>query len=317
MPADPIRPATRANSTNRKDWRCYGIALGLLCLFAVQAYAQCTESSSCQNPAFNLSAYYGGQNVKINKCIDSNSSSCAWADAVNASSTAAAAAYFLACSLPSNNNPIALCYYSGMPGGKYKTPSCTLSQNGNAAECYCYEISQNNPAQTDQEYTFSYVELTAILNEALYNQTVADCSISQGNNNCLSLADVLKGDYTSKPQAQHLCAALTSQPNGIFPGADLISDFSEVGNSTSNAGIPAPLKNAESCGPDPYAACMTAPCKHTNKIDPLTKLPLARCTCPIYNGPNQVGNPQIEGPPAYSCTPTAPYVWSSANINTN
>ena len=146
-----------------------------------------------------------------------------------------------------------------MPGGKYKTPSCTLSQNTNAAECNCYEISFNNPVQTDQEYTFSYVELTSILNEQIYNQTVTDCGISKGNNNCLSLADVLKGDYNSKPQAKHLCAALTSQPNGLFPGADLISDFSEIGNSANNAGIPAPLIRLGKLWPRPLRCVHDGP----------------------------------------------------------
>ncbi len=325
MHADPIRPPTKANSTNRRGWSHYGLALGVLCMLSVQAHAQCMESSSCM-PQFNLSAYYGGQNVNINKCIDPNSSSCAWADVVNASSTDTSAQYFLACSLPANGKPIALCYYSGVPGAPDKTPSCTLSQYGNAAECYCYEISANNPpGQTDPLYSYSYVQITSILNEGVYNQTVTDCSISLGNNNCLSLADVLKKDY-SKPQAQHLCAALTSQPNGLFAGADLVSDFSEIGGSTvNNPGIPPPANPGVTCPPaggsgsNVYAACMTAPCKHTNKIDPKTGLPLAMCTCPTFDGPNQVGNPQIQGPTggkAYSCSPN-PYVWSSAYVNPN
>jgi len=57
-----------------------------------------------------------------------------------------------------------------------------------------------------------------------------------------------------------------------------------------------------------YAGCMTAPCMNTGKRDPSTGLPLVSCTCPTYNGPNQVGNPQIN---SYSCSPT-PYVWSSS-----
>jgi hypothetical protein len=63
-----------------------------------------------------------------------------------------------------------------------------------------------------------------------------------------------------------------------------------------------------------YAGCMTAPCKTTGKIDQTTGLPLVKCTCPTYYGPNQVGNPQlVEG--NYSCSPT-PHVWS-AGYNPN
>jgi len=231
MTTEAIRPPTKANSTNRKDWRCYALAVGVLCILAVPAVAQsCTPSPSCTMPQFNLSAYYGGQNITINECMDPNSPSCAWADAVMVPTTDDAANYFLACSLPTNGNSIALCYYSGVPGAPKNTPSCTLSQGGNAAECSCYEINVNTPGATGQ-YSYSYVELTSILNQDIYNQTLADCVGSDGSINCLTLADVRNGKTTIM-QAPHLCAALTSQPNGIFPGADLISDFSDIGNSS-------------------------------------------------------------------------------------
>ena len=48
VPTDPLRPATKANSTNGRDWRYYGPALAVLCMLAVPARAQCT-------PKFNLS----------------------------------------------------------------------------------------------------------------------------------------------------------------------------------------------------------------------------------------------------------------------
>jgi hypothetical protein len=333
MSTEPIRPPTKANSTNRKDWRCFALAVAALCIWAVPVLAQsCTPSPSCMNPQFNLSAYYGGQNITINQCIDPNSPSCAWADAVMVPNMADATKYFLACQLLPGTPPppIALCYYSGVPGAPLNTPSCTLSQGGNAAECSCYEINATTPGATGQ-YSYSYVELTAILNQDLYNQTLADCVGSDGTINCLTLADVHNG--IMKPQAQHLCAALTNQPNGIFPGADLVSDFSEIGNSPENPGIPAPLATPYACPANPpppgnnYAACMTAPCTHTGKIDPVTHLALARCTCPTFIGPNQVGNPQIENPPngpPFSCSPTGPpygptalpWVWSSAYIET-
>lgn len=328
MSTDPIRPLTKANSTNRKDWRYCALAVGVLCILAIPVVAQsCMPSPSCMNPQFNLSAYYGGQDITINECMDPNSPSCAWADAVMVPNLNDAANYFLACSLPANGNPIALCYYSGVPGPPENTPSCTLSQDGNAAQCNCYEINVNTPGATGK-YSYSYVEITGILNQDLYNQTIADCPVgSDGTYSCLTLADVRAG--TTKMQAPHLCAALTNQPNGIFPGADLISDFSEIGNSPNPPNkIPPPLTMPYACPVNPpppgnnYAACMTAPCKHTGKIDPMTQLPLASCTCPTFDGPNQVGNPQIEGPPLLSCSPPPPYgptvfpyVWSSAYID--
>ena len=132
------------------------------------------------------------------------------------------------------------------------------------------------------------MEITSILNQDLYDQTVADCVDSNGKITCLTLADVHAGKIGTK-QAEHLCAALTSQPNGIFPGADLVSDFSEIGNSPNPPNkIPPTLTMPYSCSENTYAACMTAPCKHTGKIDPLTGLPLALCTCPTFDGPNQV-----------------------------
>ncbi len=329
MPTRTIRPLAKANLTNRRAWRFYGLAVGVFCMLAVPAVAQsCTQSPSCMNPQFNLSAYYGGQDITINQCIDPNSNFCAWADAVTAPTLPDSTKYFLACSLPANANPIALCYYSGAPGAPQHTPSCTSTQGGNAAQCNCYEINTNTPGATGQ-FSYSYVEITAILNQDVYNQTVADCPFDgNGNNTCLTFADVQAGN-TTKMQAPHLCAALTSQPNGLFPGADLISDFSEIGNSQNvNNKIPPPLNPGHACPTNPppagnvYAGCMTAPCKHTGQIDPLTHLPLASCTCPTFDGPNQVGNPQIVGPPAHSCSPAGPpytavpFIWSSAYVQT-
>ena len=327
MPTRPICPPTRANFANRKDWRYCVLALGVLCIWAIPVVAQsCTPSPSCENPLFNLSAYYGGQKITINQCIDPNSPSCAWADAVMVPNESDAEDYFLACSLPANGKSIALCYYSGVPGAPENTLGCTLSQGGNAAVCGCYEINVNTPGATG-EYSYSYVELTGILNQDIYNQTLADCVGSDGSINCLTYGDVRNGN-TTVMQAPHLCAALSSQPNGMFPGADLISDFSDIGDSPNSPGVPPPLKKPYMCPTNPpptgniYAGCMTAPCTDTGKIDPFTGLNLATCTCPTFDGPNQVGNPQIEGPPVLSCTPSGPpygstalsWVWSSAYI---
>jgi hypothetical protein len=203
-----------------------------------------------------------------------------------------------------------------------------MSQNGNAAQCNCYEINVNTPGATG-DYSYSYVEITAILNQVVYDNVVNECvDTTTGQiTKCLTYADILNHTMNPPPQSTTLCTALTSQPNGIFPGADLISDFSEIGKSPDSPKIPPPLDPGYMCPTNPppmgntYAACMTAPCKDTGKIDPTTQLHLASCTCPTYDGPNQVGNPQIEGPPLLSCSPPPPYgptvfpyVWSSAYI---
>jgi hypothetical protein len=320
MHTDSTRPATKANSTNRRDWSHYGLALGVLCMLAVPARAQmCTEMPKTCTPAFNLSAFYGGQNIKINECFTNatTSSQCAWADAAQApiSDPTQAEQYFLACSLQ-NTGPIALCYYSGMPGAPYYTPSCTFSQNGNAAECYCYEISANNPKQNAPAY--SYVEMTGILNEDVYNDTVNNCVGSDGSIICLNLSNLSSG----LPEAP-VCTAIKNKT--LFPGANVISDFSQIQIPQVPPPPPGEMGSfMQTCPPPPpsggknlYAGCMTAPCTHTNKTDPETGWPLDRCTCPTFNGPNQVGNPQIQGPNGgkpYSCSPTF-YVWSSAYLD--
>ncbi len=299
--ADPIRPATKANFTNGRDWRYYGLALAVLCVLAAPAVAQCA-------PKFNLSLYYGGQPVTINTLTTNGTTAhpCAWADAVTQSDSQTS---FLACSL-TTTGPIALCYYAGVPGAPLSTPSCTLSQGGNAAQCYCYEITSS----TNGAGKYSYVEITGILNQAIYAQAVAQCGTD--GSGCLNALDVQNGNL-GKAEAS-ICASLnkTNGTNLMFPGADVISDFSLIGQK-NNLGIPPPLQPGYACpisgSGNVYAACMTSPCKNTNKIDPLTKLPLAQCTCPTFNGPNQVGNPQINDSAPKSCSPT-PYVWSSAYI---
>src|SRR5271165_2766889 len=73
MHTDPIGLTTKANSNNRRGWSHYGLALVVLCMLAVPAVAQTCAMGSCPlQPAFNLSAFYGGQNININKCITKN-----------------------------------------------------------------------------------------------------------------------------------------------------------------------------------------------------------------------------------------------------
>ncbi len=107
---------------------------------------------------------------------------------------------------------------------------------------------------------------------------------------CLNFSDLNSG----LPEAD-VCALIGNKPNGLFPGADLISDFSQIRLlPTANSKVP-PAGDVgafmQACPKPPlhanlYAGCMTAPCMNTGKIDQRTGLPLVSCTCPTYNGPN-------------------------------
>jgi hypothetical protein len=290
MRTDPLCPGIKANASNRRNWRFYGLALGVLCLWcAAPVHSQtCVENPSCR-PTFNLNGYDRGAKTEINTCTTNSSSSpCAWADVAERKEN------YLACRLDTTG-PVALCYYSGVPGAPLFTPSCTFSQAKNAAECQCYQISAGRPTGAN----YSYVLINSILNKNVYEDTVAACG--QDGSGCLNATNP---SDPGKKQAP-VCDAIRNKT--LFPRADLISDFSpilfDVKGVTS-------FQCPAQPGANRYAGCMTAPCKRTGKTDVTTGLPLVRCTCPIYNGPNQVGNPQIAAG-GFSCSPT-PHVWSSA-----
>ena len=277
--------------------RLVGAALALALVLAagdaVRANDACplgppAGSPNCQ-PKFKFNGYDKGAKTPINTCETNTSSSpCAWAD------VSLEMQNFLACSLEATG-PIALCYYSGVPGEPNLTPSCTFSQDNNSAQCDCYKISKGNPAGA----TYSYVLITSILNKEVYEDTVSACGVDGGG--CLNATNI--GDPAAKEAP--VCTALRDKT--LFPGADLYSDFSPILIATKGLNVP-PFTCPTGGGANLYAGCMTAPCKNTGKTDPSTGLPLVKCTCPTYDGPNQVGNPQIK---SYSCSPT-PHVWSSA-----
>src|SRR3974390_1189061 len=307
MPTQPFRTGNQSNSSANRDWRYYGLALSILSLLALPVVAQtCSSNPRCQ-PKFKLNGYEKGEKTVITDCTTNSSSSpCAWADAVGGATPADVKTYFLACSLE-KTGPIALCYDSGVLGPKFYTPSCAFSQDKNAAECDCYEISADSRGAEKNPY--SYVLMTGILNKRVYEETVAVCG-PEGSL-CLNMSDTSSGLMEAP-----VCDALRNKT--LFAGADLISDFSQIPiPNLVKAGYPPPGEIGSFSQPCPtsgnanlYAGCMTAPCKETGKIDKATGFPIAKCTCPTYDGPNQVGNPQIQ---SYSCSPT-PYVWSSAFV---
>lgn len=315
------KSTTMAFAMNSGGLRNLGLtlALGILCVVGGTVPSlgddNCPlgEARSCQQPEFHFN------HTPINTCQTNNSTSpCAWADVI------AEPENFLACRLE-ETGPIALCYYSGVPGQPLDTPGCTLSSDGNIAQCDCYKISKGNPNRA----TYSCILITSILNKDVYEDTVSQCGVN--GSDCLNATNI--GDHPAAPEARALCAALRDKT--LFPGADLISDFSPIfadptcrtSTSWRKGDQTKADTRSKSCykgiNKDPvmcenlYVGCMTAPCQYYKyeKIDPSTGLPLVSCTCPTYNGPNQVGNPQILGNPPkiepYSCSPT-PYAWSSS-----
>jgi hypothetical protein len=151
--------------------------------------------------------------------------------------------------LPCRGGPFALCYYSGPSSGS-EDLSCTLTPDGDYANCQCFDIP----------YGVYFVDINGILNHSVYQNTIAQC-----------------GSDGSK------CAALNSAPvcqsvnqGDLIPGAKMYSTFSFDCLSTNGIG-------QTNCATAPYAGCMTAPCTTSKQTG------IVQCSCPTFNGPYQVG----------------------------
>jgi hypothetical protein len=189
MAAPPIVPGMRGPVV----WRGIVLALALLGLGGGPALAanSCRPDPSC-TPQFSLERY--GKDVPITDCRTnpSTTSTCAWADAFTGPEN------FLACSLE-RTEPIALCYYSGVPGQPLRTPGCTFTQDGKASECDCYQVSLGKPKGA----RYSYILVTSILNERVYRETVRVCGAN--GERCLNGAN-LRDDHP--PREAPVCDAL-------------------------------------------------------------------------------------------------------------
>ena len=173
--------------------------------------------------------------------------------------------------LPCQGGPFALCYYSGPDGSPAAEDlSCEVTPDGRFASCRCYEIP----------YGSYFVLNTAILNYAVYLETIEKCG-----------AD---GSGCSATNSAPVCTYINE--NRFIPGADLISTFSFDCVPTDGLG-------STSCSPPeapPYAGCMTAPCERTDEEG------IVECSCPLYDGPYQVGQSAV------SCDLGDDLVWSAA-----
>lgn len=168
--------------------------------------------------------------------------------------------------LPCLGGPFALCYYSGPSSGAIDL-SCTLTPDGLYANCNCYNIP----------FGVYFVDINAILNHSVYEQTVAQCG-SDGS---------LCGNLNSAPVCQSV------NQGTLIPDANLFSTFSFDCVPTDGLG-------QTNCSQAPYSGCMTAPCFDVGKPG------IVQCSCPVFDGPYQVGQNN------QACTLGGDLVWSAA-----
>ena len=168
--------------------------------------------------------------------------------------------------LPCRGGPFALCYYSGPSGGN-EDLSCTLTADGNYANCRCYEIP----------YGVYFVDINAILNRSVYQNTVATCGVD--------------GSLCGKMNSAPVCQSVNQ--GTLIPGTGVYSTFSFDCVPTDGLGV-------TNCSTSQYAGCMTAPCFKTGQPQ------IDSCSCPVFNGPYQVGTNN------QACTLGDDLVWSAA-----
>jgi hypothetical protein len=194
---------------------------------------------------------------------------------------------FLACT-GTYAGDYALCYYSGtgdLP--------CILSDDKREATCTCY-----------QESGSYYVSIYGILDPTLYAATIEACG--KYGSHCLNLGDQIiafeTGELPQKRSAP-VCEAIQAQTidNNLFSTFSFEGARGQIGQTSCNVGF--------------YAGCMTAPCVGTDDN-------LARCTCPTFFGPYQVGQDGVtcylgSGNPAngtYDSYSPGDHVWSAAYL---
>ena len=168
--------------------------------------------------------------------------------------------------VPCRGGPYALCYYSGPSSGPQDL-SCVLTPDGKYANCQCYDIP----------YGVYFVDINAILNHKVYEDTIAKCGID--GSAC--------GTLNSAPVCQQV------NQGTLIPGSKEYSTFSFDCVPTNGLGL-------TNCSQAPYAGCMTAPCSKTDQSG------IVQCSCPVFNGPYQVGQNDQE------CTLGDNLTWSAA-----
>ncbi len=168
--------------------------------------------------------------------------------------------------LPCRGGPFALCYYSG-PNDVAEDLSCTLTADGLYANCNCFNIP----------YGVYFVDINGILNHPVYENTIAKCGTD--------------GSLCATMNSAPVCEAINK--GTLIPGTNVFSAFSFDCVPTNGIGQTA-------CTQAPYAGCMTAPCFKTSNPE------IVQCSCPVFNGPYQVGQNN------QACTLGDDLVWSAA-----
>jgi hypothetical protein len=168
--------------------------------------------------------------------------------------------------VPCRGGPFALCYYSG-PNSGTEDLSCELTPDGKYANCQCFDIP----------YGIYFVDINSILNQSVYQNTIAQCGAD--GSAC--------GTLNSAPVCQSV------NQGTLIPNAKLFSTFSFDCIPTNGIG-------QTSCAAAPYAGCMTAPCSQPDKSG------LTTCSCPVFDGPYQVGQNNQD------CSLGDKLVWSAA-----
>ncbi len=161
--------------------------------------------------------------------------------------------------------PYALCYYANC------TPE--FYSSGTVASCPCYEWFGTN-----------FVDINAILNNDVYNETKAFCANDPA--------------ACQQPNQAPVCQSLIS--GDFMQGASRFSTFSFYRSTKEPIGL-------TDCTSQPgdYAGCMTSPCFGSATEGTASGTMMIDCLCPIYNGPFQVGLDNL------SCN-DSPMVYSAA-----
>jgi len=201
---------------------------------------------------------------------------------------------FLECDPPRRGNfSYALCYYSGPEGPTGISAAnaalpCELSPDGKIANCTCYEFGTDKTPKVPY-----FVDINAISNLAIYQETVETCG-SDG--------------MRCKPNGEFVapvCDVINT--NTLVPGADLISVFSPLKKLDYAAGS----TKCDDTGAF-YAGCMTSPCYRTGEVDANGNA-LVDCSCPVFEGPFEIGQGEQPDGQMLACQPSRNHVWSAAH----
>ncbi len=199
------------------------------------------------------------------------------------------------------SGPYALCFYSGPTEKTGTNPNnkvlpCVLDESGTTAKCTCAYFSSGT----------NYVDINGILNLNAWYETIQACG--KFGEHCRNIknsklcvnSSPTEGDCKIAPVCKYVREqSPTDAAKSLVPGATTISDFSLALAADYN------MKKVTSCASGKYAGCMTAACGKP------TAGGLVECSCPVVEGPFQIGQVQPDGSP-YPCDLGSNLVWSAS-----